>query len=82
MPAETNLPEGCLAVAGSSRFPNTNQERTKIMLRLAVILLIVALIAGALGLGGVMGAAIHIAWILAIIAVVLFVIHALTGKTV
>ena len=50
------------------------------MLRWAVTLLVVALVAGALGLSGVMGAAIHIAWILAIVAVVFFVVHAVTGE--
>ena len=50
------------------------------MLRFAIILLVLALIAGALGFSGVMGAAIHIAWILAVIAIILFVVNALTGK--
>lgn len=37
----------------------------------AIILLVVARIADALGLSGVVGAAIHIAWVLAIVSVVL-----------
>lgn len=50
------------------------------MFRLAITLLIIALIAGVLGFTGVMSMAVHIAWILAVIAIVLFIIGALTGK--
>ncbi len=51
-----------------------------IMLSWAIILLVIALVAGALGLSGVMAAAIHIAWIIASVAVVLFIVHAVTGE--
>lgn len=44
------------------------------MLRWALIFLVVALIAGALGFSGVAGASANIAWILAIVFVILFVI--------
>jgi|GEM_PF-2925772 len=50
------------------------------MLKLAISLLVLALVAAILGFSGVMGAAIHIAWILAVIAVVIFIFNALTGK--
>ena len=48
----------------------------------AVTLLIIALIAGVLGFSGIMGMAIHIAWIPAVIAIILFVVHAITDKRV
>lgn len=50
------------------------------MLRLAILFLIVGLIAGALGLSGVMGAATNIAWILFVIFLVLFVVGLIAGR--
>ncbi len=49
------------------------------MLRLAIIFLVIALIAGALGLGGVAGLSMNIAYILAVIGIILLVIHLVTG---
>ena len=56
--------------------PNLNLNH---MLRLAIIFLVIALIAGALGLGGVMDLSLNIAYILGIIGIVLLVIHLITG---
>lgn len=54
------------------------------MLRWALIFLVVALIAGALGFGGIAGASANIAYILAAIFVVLFVVslimHLVRGR--
>jgi uncharacterized membrane protein YtjA (UPF0391 family) len=50
------------------------------MLRWALIFLIIALLAGALGLGGLEGTAMYIARILLIIFVVLFVVSLITGR--
>ncbi|WP_296818455.1 DUF1328 domain-containing protein [Brevundimonas sp.] len=50
------------------------------MLRWAVIFLVIALIALALGFGGVAGLSMDIAWILFIIFIVLFVISLVAGR--
>jgi len=50
------------------------------MLHYALIFLIVALIAGALGVSGVAAPAGQIAWGLFIIAIVLFIVHAARGR--
>ena len=50
------------------------------MLHYAIIFLIVALVAGALGFSGIMGAATNIAWILLVIFLILFVIGLITGR--
>ena len=54
------------------------------MLRWAIIFLVIALIAGALGFGGIAGASANIAYILAAIFVVLFVVslimHLVRGR--
>ena len=52
------------------------------MLRWALIFLVVALVAGVLGLTAVGGLALNIAYICAIIAVILFVWHLITGRKV
>lgn len=49
------------------------------MLRLAIIFLVVAIIAAALGLGGVAEIATTFAYILGIIGLVLLVIHFVSG---
>ena len=51
------------------------------MFRIAIFFLILALVAGVLGFSGVMGAAINIAWLLAIVGIVLFAVHAFSGRT-
>ena len=51
------------------------------MLRLAIIFLVIALIAVALGLGGVAGLSMNIAYILGVIGLVLLVIHLVAGGT-
>jgi uncharacterized membrane protein YtjA (UPF0391 family) len=61
-------------------FKYTNQ--TKIMLRLAITFLVIALIAGALGLGGVSGIAMNLAYVIGAIGLILFVVHLVTGKRV
>jgi uncharacterized membrane protein YtjA (UPF0391 family) len=51
------------------------------MLQWALIFLIVAIVAGALGLSGVAGAATHIAWLLFVIGLVLAVIFFIRGRS-
>ncbi len=50
------------------------------MLGYAIFFLLIALVAGALGFSGVMGAATNIAWILFAVFLVLFVIGIATGR--
>lgn len=50
------------------------------MLRWAVIFLIIALVALALGFGGVAGLSMDIAWILFIVFIILFVISLIFGR--
>ena len=49
------------------------------MLRLAIIALVIALIAGALGLGGVSSLAMTAAYVLGAIGIVLLIIHFISG---
>jgi len=51
------------------------------MLRIAVTFFIIALIAIALGFGGLGGLAMNIGYVLAVIGVILFIIHAVTGRS-
>jgi uncharacterized membrane protein YtjA (UPF0391 family) len=50
------------------------------MLNLALMFFVVALIAAALGVGGVAGLSAQIGWIFAVIGVVLLVLSMLTGS--
>ncbi|TVP77339.1 DUF1328 domain-containing protein [Thioalkalivibrio sp.] len=50
------------------------------MIYWALIFLIVAIIAGALGLTGVAGAATNIAWILFVVGLVLALVFMITGR--
>ena len=50
------------------------------MLHYALVFLVVGLIAAALCLSGVAGIATQISWILFVIALVLFVIHLVSGR--
>lgn len=50
------------------------------MLRLAITFFVIALIAILLGFGGVGGMAMNIGYVLAVIGVILFIVHALPGK--
>ncbi|MBK1833605.1 DUF1328 domain-containing protein [Roseibacillus ishigakijimensis] len=52
------------------------------MLHYAIICLVIALIAAALGLSGVAGFAMNAAYILGVIALILFIIHAVSGRRV
>ena len=52
------------------------------MIRWAIIFFIIALVAIALGFGGVGGLAINIGWVLLAIGVVLFIVHLITGRRV
>jgi len=52
------------------------------MISWAITLLIIGLIAVALGFGGIGGLAINIGWLLLGIGVVLFLIHAIAGRRV
>ena len=56
-------------------------ERKNIMIRWAIILLVVALIAGVLGATGVMSMALNIAYVLAIVAIILIVVSFVMKKT-
>ncbi|WP_024459838.1 DUF1328 domain-containing protein [Marinimicrobium sp. LS-A18] len=50
------------------------------MLSWALTFLIIALIAGALGLSGVAGAATNVAWILFVVGLVIAIIFAISGR--
>ena len=50
------------------------------MLHYALVFLVVGLIAAALGLSGVASVATQISWILVVIAIVLFIIHFVSGR--
>lgn len=50
------------------------------MLRYAIIFLILALVAGALNLGGVAAVSINIAYVLFVVFLILLVVHFVTGK--
>ena len=50
------------------------------MLRTAVIFFVIALIAIALGFGGLGGVAMNIGYLLAVIGVILFIVHAVSGR--
>lgn len=46
----------------------------------AITFLIIALIAGALGLSGIAGTATNIAWILFVVGIILAIVFAITGR--
>ncbi|MDF1656237.1 MAG: DUF1328 domain-containing protein [Verrucomicrobiales bacterium] len=50
------------------------------MLRLAIILLVVGLIAAALGLGGLGGLIMNVGWVILVVAVILFIVHFIGRK--
>lgn len=50
------------------------------MLSFAIVCLVIALIAAALGLGGVASVAINFAYIFGAIALILFIVHFVTGR--
>ncbi|MDI1281289.1 MAG: uncharacterized membrane protein YtjA (UPF0391 family) [Brevundimonas sp.] len=50
------------------------------MLRYAIIFLILALVAGALNMGGVAAVSINIAYVLFVVFLILLVVHFVTGK--
>lgn len=50
------------------------------MLNWALMFFVVAIIAAALGVGGVAGASAHIGWILAVVGTVVLVVSALSGR--
>lgn len=50
------------------------------MIRLAVILLIIGIIAAALGLGGLGGMVMNVGWVLLAVGVVLMLVHFITKK--
>jgi uncharacterized membrane protein YtjA (UPF0391 family) len=52
-----------------------------IMLHYALVFLVVALIAAALGVSGVAAVATNIAYVLFVIALVFFVVHLLSGRS-
>lgn len=51
-----------------------------IMFKWAIIFLVVALIASVLGFSGIAGAATNVAWILAVIGIILFVVFLFMGR--
>jgi uncharacterized membrane protein YtjA (UPF0391 family) len=51
-----------------------------IMLYYALVFLVVALLAGALGVSGVAAVATNIAYVLFVIAIVLFIVHLVSGR--
>jgi uncharacterized membrane protein YtjA (UPF0391 family) len=46
----------------------------------AITFLVIALIAAVLGFSGIAGTAVHIAWILAVVGIVLAIVFALIGR--
>ena len=50
------------------------------MITWAILLLIIGLVCVALGFGGIGGIAMNIGWILLAVGVILFIIHAVTGR--
>ena len=50
------------------------------MLNWALMFFVVAIIAAALGMGGVAGMSAHIGWLLAVIGVIVLVVSLLTGR--
>lgn len=66
------------SISGMANKNRKSQENT--MLSWALIFLIVAIIAGALGLSGVAGAATNIAWILFVIGLIVALIFFITGR--
>ncbi|WP_339872527.1 DUF1328 domain-containing protein [uncultured Brevundimonas sp.] len=50
------------------------------MLRYAIIFLVLALIAGALNMGGVAAVSINIAYVLFVVFLILLVVHFFTGR--
>ena len=50
------------------------------MLNWALMFFVVAIIAAALGVGGVAGMSAHIGWLLAVIGVIVIVVSMLTGR--
>jgi uncharacterized membrane protein YtjA (UPF0391 family) len=65
--------------AGSSRDKEEPQNQGGIMLRWALIFLVVAIIAAALGFGGIAGDAAYIAKILFYIFIVVFLVSLIMG---
>jgi uncharacterized membrane protein YtjA (UPF0391 family) len=54
--------------------------KERVMLYYALVFLLVGLIAAALGVSGVAAVATQISWILFVIAVVLFLVHFISGR--
>lgn len=50
------------------------------MISWAVTFLIIGLIAAVLGFSGIAGTAVHLAWILAVVGIVLFLVFAVLGR--
>jgi uncharacterized membrane protein YtjA (UPF0391 family) len=55
-------------------------ERTLLMLHYALVFLVVALIAGVLGFGFIAGTAAHIAQVLFVVFLILFLISFISGR--
>jgi uncharacterized membrane protein YtjA (UPF0391 family) len=61
--------------------PPLSTVKEKTMLSWAMLFLLVALVAGALGLSGsVTGMALNIAWILFVVFIILFIVGLITGR--
>ena len=54
--------------------------KERVMLYYALVFLLVGLIAAALGVSGVAAVATQISWILFVIAVILFLVHFISGR--
>jgi uncharacterized membrane protein YtjA (UPF0391 family) len=64
----------------SVRFNATNSIQGAIMLSWAVTFFVIALIAAVLGFSGVAGTAANIAWILAVVGVILAIVFFISGR--
>jgi len=61
-------------------FASSKRRRNLTVLYYALMFLVVALIAGALGMFGVAGIATQIAWVLFVIGIILLIVSFLTGN--
>jgi uncharacterized membrane protein YtjA (UPF0391 family) len=78
-PANVLLPFEQVSIAHRGRSKSPGQSKEKVMLYWALMFLVVALIAAALGFTGVAGTSAWIAQVLFVVFLVLFVISLLTG---
>jgi len=57
-----------------------HEQKESVMISWAVTFFVIALIAAVFGFTGIAGAAVHIAWLLAVVGIVFAVIFAILGR--